>query len=65
MESAVAPDAAPGFDEARRMLILSAPSYRGFDSGLTPRLQAERLHGAVERHQSHHPDWRQAEGLYH
>jgi hypothetical protein len=42
-------DTAPLFDEARRMLALSALSYRGFQSGLTPRLQSERLHGAVER----------------
>ena len=37
------------FDEARRLLVLSALAYRGFQSGLTPRLQSERLHGAVER----------------
>lgn len=37
------------FDEARRLLVLSALSYRSFSSGLTPRLQSERLHGAVER----------------
>jgi hypothetical protein len=42
-------DTAPRFDEARRMLALAALSYRGFQSGLTPRLQSERLHGAVER----------------
>jgi hypothetical protein len=29
--------------------VLSALSYRGFQSGLTTRLQAERLRGAVER----------------
>lgn len=37
------------FDEARRLLVLSALSYRSFSSGLTPRLQSERLHGAIER----------------
>ena len=42
-------DATPRFEEARRMLVLSALSYRGFQSGLTTRLQAERLRGAVER----------------
>ncbi len=37
------------FDEARRLLVLSALAYRGFQSGLTPQVQSERLQGAVER----------------
>ena len=37
------------FEEARRLLVLAALSYRGFQSGLTPQLQSERVHGAVER----------------
>ncbi len=48
-EAVPAPDAAARFEEARPMLVLAALAYRGFDGGLTPRLQAERLEGAVTR----------------
>jgi hypothetical protein len=42
-------DATRRFEDARRLLVLSALSYRGFQSGHTPQLQSERVHGAVTR----------------